>query len=383
MAKVINPFIVTGKIYPEYFCDRVQESARMIKSLTNGNNMVIISPRRMGKTGLIQFCYEKPELKNDYYTFFIDILHTSSLRELTYLLGKEIYETLLPRSKKMVTLFIQTLKSISGKFGFDPMTNLPAFSIELGDIERPEYTLQEIFQILTLADKPCIVAIDEFQQIAKYPEKNIEALLRTHIQKLANSHFIFAGSERHMMQKMFLSSSRPFYHSADMLELKAITPEIYIPFIVKHFESNQRHIETVNVEKVYHLFKGHTYYIQKTFNEAFADTPENNECTLEIIQLAINNLIAYNDTIFREILSNIPEKQKELLYAIAKEGEAERITSSAFVKRHSLTSASSVQAATKKLLDKDIITEINKTFSITDRFFAMWINTIYGKTFTL
>lgn len=353
MAKVINPFVVTGKIYPEYFCDRVQESARIIKSLTNGNNMVITSPRRMGKTGLIQFCYEKPELKNDYYTFFIDILHTSSLREFTYLLGKEIYETLLPRSQKMVTLFIQTLKSISGKFGFDPMTNLPTFNIELGDIERPEYTLQEIFHILTLADKPCIVAIDEFQQIAKYPEKNIEALLRTHIQKLANSHFIFAGSERHMMQKMFLSSSRPFYHSADMLELKAIAPEIYIPFIVNHFESNYRHIETENVEKVYHLFKGHTYYIQKTFNEAFADTPENSECTLEMIHLAINNLIAYNDTIFREILSNIPEKQKELLYAIAREGEAERITSSAFVKRHSLTSASSIQAATKKLLDKD------------------------------
>lgn len=383
MAKVINPFVVTGKIYPEYFCDRVQESARIIKSLTNGNNMVITSPRRMGKTGLIQFCYEKPELKNDYYTFFIDILHTSSLREFTYLLGKEIYETLLPRSQKMVTLFIQTLKSISGKFGFDPMTNLPTFNIELGDIERPEYTLQEIFHILTLADKPCIVAIDEFQQIAKYPEKNIEALLRTHIQKLANSHFIFAGSERHMMQKMFLSSSRPFYHSADMLELKAIAPEIYIPFIVNHFESNYRHIETENVEKVYHLFKGHTYYIQKTFNEAFADTPENSECTLEMIHLAINNLIAYNDTIFREILSNIPEKQKELLYAIAREGEAERITSSAFVKRHSLTSASSIQAATKKLLDKDIITEINKTFSVTDKFFAMWINMIYGKAFTL
>lgn len=60
MAKVINPFIVTGKIEPEYFCDRIQESARLIKSVTNGNNMVIISPRRMGKTGLIQFCYEKP-----------------------------------------------------------------------------------------------------------------------------------------------------------------------------------------------------------------------------------------------------------------------------------------------------------------------------------
>ena len=222
------------------------------------------------------------------------------------------------------------------------------------------------------------MAIDEFQQIAKYPEKNIEALLRTHIQKIRNSHFIFAGSERHMMQEMFLSAARPFYHSADMLELTAIAPDIYIPFIVGHFLKRNRQIEVADVERVYTLFKGHTFYIQKTFNEAFADTPEGEICTLEMIRAAINNMIAANDTIFREILSNCPEKQKELLYAIAKDGEAERITSGSFIKRHSLTSASSVQSAVKKLLEKDIITEINKVFSVTDKLFSMWINQIYG-----
>jgi len=375
---MINPFIVTGKIDPEYFCDRITESARLVKSITNGNNMVIISPRRMGKTGLIRFCYDKPEIADEYYTFFIDILHTSSLREFTYLLGREIYETLLPRSRKMADLFIQTIKSISGKFGFDPISSMPTFNVELGDIDRPEYTLDEIFQYLAHADKPCIVAIDEFQQIAKFPEKNIEAQLRTHIQKLRNCNFIFAGSERHMMQEMFTSAARPFYHSADMLELKAIVPEIYIPFIVGHFEKRNRRIAPADVERVYNLFKGHTYYVQKTFNEAFADTPEGDECTLETLRAAIDNMIASNDTIFREILSNIPEKQKELLYAIAKEGEAERITSAAFIKRHSLTSASSVQSAMKKLLEKDIITEINKVFSVTDKLFAMWINRLYG-----
>ena len=160
MATKTNPFIVTGKIAPEYFCDRVAESARLIKSITNGNNLVIISPRRMGKTGLIQFCYDKSEIRDEYYTFFIDILHTSSLREFTYLLGKEIYETLLPRSRRMAKLFMQTLKSISGKFGFDPVFNLPTFNLELGDIDRPEYTLDEIFQYLNNADKRCNYSAD-------------------------------------------------------------------------------------------------------------------------------------------------------------------------------------------------------------------------------
>ena len=378
MAKTTNPFIVAGRIAPEYFCDRVAEAARLVKVVTNGNNLVIISPRRMGKTGLIQFCYGKPEIEKEYYTFFIDILHTSSLREFTYLLGKEIYETLIPRSRKMARLFMQAMKSISGKFGFDPASGLPTFNLELGDIERPEYTLDEIFRYLDNADRRCIVAIDEFQQIAKYPESNIEALLRTYIQRQANCNFIFAGSERHMMQEMFSSAARPFYNSADMMELKAIPKETYVEFVTGHFKKCQRRIEPGDVEKVYDLFKGHTYYLQKAFNEAFADTPAGSECTTDTLQRAIEAMVASNDTIFREILSNVPEKQKALLYAIAREGEAERITSADFIRRHSLTSASSVQSAMKKLLEKDMITETGKVFSVTDKLFAMWINGIYG-----
>lgn len=378
MAKETNPFIVTGKIDSEYFCDRIQESARLIKSVTNGNNMVIISPRRMGKTGLIQFCYDKPEIRDHYYTFFIDILHTTGLREFTFLLGQEIYNTLLPRSRKMANLFIKMLKSISGKFGFDPITNSPTFNIELGDIETPEYTLNEIFGYLESADKPCIVAIDEFQQIAKYPEKNIEALLRAHIQKIRNCNFIFAGSEKHMMQEMFLSSSRPFYYSSDILELAAIPVDIYIPFIAGHFVKRNRKIHSNDIETVYNLFNGHTFYIQKTFNEAFADTAQGETCTIDTIQTAINNMIYANDTIFREILSNLPEKQKALLYAIAKDGKAKHITSSEFIKRHRLTSASSVQSAIKKLSDKELVTETNNSYMVTDKLLAMWINRLYS-----
>lgn len=383
MKTPINPFIISGRMTQDYFCDRVEESARLIKTVTNGNNLVLISPRRMGKTGLIRFCYEKPAIKSHYHTFFIDILHTSSLRELTFLLGRAIYETLLTRGQKTAQGFLTMLKSLSGSFRMDPVSGMPSFNIELGDIHRPEYTLEEIFKYLEKADKPCIVAIDEFQQIAKYPEKNIEALLRTHSQQCANTHFIFAGSERHMMQAMFLSAARPFYHSADMLELRAIVPEAYVPFVTRHFKNRHRSIQAEDVQKVYDLFRGHTYYMQKTFNEAFADTPEGKNCTIDTIRTAIGNILAANDTVFREILSNIPEKQKALLYAIARDGEAERITSAAFVKRHRLASASSVQSAIAKLLEKDIVTEINKVYAVTDKLFSLWINELYGSSFRL
>lgn len=181
-----------------------------------------------------------------------------------------------------------------------------------------------------------------------------------------------------MMQQMFLSSKHPFYRSADMLELKEIAREVYIPFVVENFKKSGKSITEEIVGAVYDFFRGHTFYIQKTFNESFADTPEGGSCTMEIVRTAITALIDSYDTIFREILSNIPEKQKELLYAVALDGEASAITSAAFIRKHSLSSASSVQSAVKKLLEKDLITENGKIYAVSDKFLGSWISTQIG-----
>ena len=378
MKKVINPFIVSGKIEPEYFCDRVSESASLIKSLTNGNNLVLISPRRMGKTGLIHYCFDKEPISGNYNTVFIDILHTTSLREFTFLFGKSIFEAILPLGQKMLTTFVHTLKSLSGKFSIDLVTNMPTFNLELGDITRPAMTLEEIFTYLENADKPCIVAFDEFQQIANYPEKNIEALLRTHVQRASNTHFIFAGSEYHIMQKMFMSSARPFYNSADTLELKAIDVDVYTRFVIEHMNRGKRTISEELVKVVYRLYRGNTYAMQKTFNELYSITSEDTIVTTDIVITAINNVIDSKEPMFREQLSNIPDKHKPLLYAIAQEGEAVRITSAKFVMDHKLVSASAVQYAATQLLTKGVITKLAGKYSLNDPFFALWINRLYG-----
>ena len=374
-----NPFIITGKIPEEYFCDRKLETQKIILSLTNGNNICLMSSRRMGKSKLIQFCYDKPELHDGYYTFYIDILHTSSLAEFTYVFGQKIFETLRSRNEKMLRTFIQGLKSLNAKFGFDSGSNMPTFSIELGDIVRPEYTLNEIFKWLEEADRPCIVAFDEFQQICRYPEKNIEALLRSHIQHLGNVNFIFAGSERHLISEMFLSSAKPFYNSTRQMELYPIVPEEYIPFVSKWFQAYRKKIGAEDIQKVYQLFEGNTYCMQRTFHEAFINTSTDEICTSDIIQKSISDIIEDNSHAYSRILSQIPTRQKELLYAIAKEGKADKITSGAFIKRHALLSASSVQAAMKKLLELDLITVENASFTIPDHFLWLYIKKLMGE----
>lgn len=382
MARVKNPFIVTGKIEKEYFCDRVVESKAIEKAISNGNNLVLISPRRMGKTGLVRYCYDFEFDKDEYYTFFIDILHTTSLQEFTYLLGRKIYETVLPKSKKMMTAFIHSLKSISGQFGFDPVSNTPTFDLSLGDIVRPELTLEEIFYYLEHADRPCIVTIDEFQQIAKYPEKNVEALLRTHIQNMGNCQFIFAGSEYHIMQEMFLSAAHPFYNSSDILELKPIEEQVYSDFVASWMQRYYRSIEPELVSKVYQLFRGNTYGMQRTFNEVFALMNDGETCTQEVVLQAINNIVDSKEPLFQEMLSNIPEKQKPLLYAIASDGEVEKITSAAFIRKHKLASASAIQYAARQLMLNGMITKLHGKFSLNEQFFDIWINRMYGNGLT-
>ena len=368
-----NPFVVSGRIRPEYFCDRKAESERMIKLLTNGNNVVLKSDRRMGKTGLIQYCFDQPVLHDNYYTFFVDILHTTCLQELVHELGRTVYEQTVPRGKKMVQSFVKALRSIAGKMGFDANTGLPTFSVGLGDIERPEYTLEEIFGYLQQADKPCIVAIDEFQQVAKYPEKNIEALLRGHIQRIDNCRFVFAGSERHMLEQMFNSRNHPFYKSADIMNLGAIDRDVYVEFMCQKFQEKGRSLDAEVAKEVYDMYEGHTYYVQKTMNEAFANTPKGGTCHQETLEASLSDILAGNDYYYREQLSRMTIKQKILLYAIAEEGVAKQITSADFIKRHKLPSASSVQSAIKRLLSEDYVVEDAKQFRVNDRFFRLWI----------
>lgn len=368
-----NPFVVSGRIKPEYFCDREQESARLIKLLRNGNNVVVRSERRMGKTGLIQYCFDQTVIADNYYTFFIDILHTTCLQELVYDLGRAVYDQTVPYGKRLTQKLVQALKSINGKFGFDAATGLPSFNIALGDIDRPEFTLEEIFQYLQQADRPCIVAIDEFQQIAKYPEKNVEALLRGYLQKIDNCRFIFAGSERHLLGMMFDSASRPFYKSADNISLDAITRDKYVAFIEEKFRERGKTMPHSIAAEAYDLFEGHTYYVQKLMNEVFSNLEAGEVCDKETIRYSLHTILEGNDGFYREILSKTTIRQKSLLYAIATDGWASQITSAAFIKRHRLTTASSVQAAIKKLREEDLVVEADRKYRISDRFFGLWI----------
>lgn len=368
-----NPFIITGYIKPQYFCDRREEAKRIVTCVTNGGNLVLMAPRRIGKSKLIDFCLAQDEIKDKFITITIDILRTSSIQEFTYELGRAVFNRAAKRGEKMLRMVVQTLKSINTKFGYDPTTATPTFSLSLGDLTSPQYTLEEIFQCIEQAEQKCIIAIDEFQQISYYPEKNMEAILRTHIQNCSNANFIFSGSERHILDEMFTERARPFYNSAGTMSLDVIPLDKYTAFVKEMLANCGRNIQDDVVAYVYDLFGGNTYYIQKVFHDAFNATTEGSEVTMQTVQDVIDALLLDNDRKFSETLSMLSLPQKELLYAIAGDGEATQLTSSRFVKKHQLRSASSVQAAVKKLLENHIITRNGNSYKVDDQLMNLWL----------
>ena len=374
---VLNPFVVGRYVSDKYFCDREKETEFLIKQIENGRNIALISPRRMGKTGLIRHCFHQSYLSDNYYTFFVDIYATSSLAEFVYLLGKTIYEELKPKKTVWAEKFFQIITSLRVGFKMDAITGEPGFDIGLGDIQTPQTTLDEIFQYLDAADKPCIVAIDEFQQIGSYEEKNVEAMLRTKIQQCKQTMFIYSGSKRHLMSNMFHSSSKPFYQSAISMGLEPIPMDMYVEFANRLFEERGKHVSSELVENVYRLFDGCTWFVQMMMNELFALTEHDETCDVEKLDEARQNVILLQESSYKDLLSRLAPKQKLLLQAIAKERLVRGITSSAFIKKYNRSSASSVQAALKPLLKNDIVTQCDETYRVYDYFFSEWLANTY------
>ena len=368
---IANPFVTNGYISPHYFCDRVEETDLLTRLVTNGNNVALISPRRLGKTGLIHHCFQQDGIKDRYYTFIVDIYATKNLQEFVYELGKAVLSVLRSRGRKAWEKFVNTIGSLRSSISFDINGN-PEWGLGVGDIKVPEFTLDEIFAYLEQADKPCVVAIDEFQVVADYPDNKVEAVLRTRIQKCRNTWFIYSGSQRHMMSEIFVSPSRPFYQSTSLMSIEPIDCEKYIEFAQNLFREYHKDIAREAVITTYQRYEGVTWYVQSVLNALFTLTEPGGSCTEEMIEPAIQQIIAQQSFAYQALLFQLPPKQKEVLMAICKEGKAANLTSRPFLQRYRLT-ASMVQGAIKGLLEKDFITHDMGIYTLYDQFFAQWL----------
>ena len=372
-----NPFVLVGDIPTPYFCDRQQEINRLVRGMYSGENICLVSSRRMGKSKLVKHCSLLPEIKDHYYFFYVDLLHTSSLRDFAFTFGRCVFDVLQNKGEKFVRQFLTAVHSLSATMTVDPLSGMPQFGLSLNHDAQPEYTFDSIFRYLENADKPCIVCFDEFQQIIHYPEKNVEALLRSNIQHLKNARFIFSGSERHLLEEMFNSSAHPFYNSTAYMELGAIPEEAYVKFACHWFEQYKKHIDTELVHLIYRLSESNTYTMQRICHELFDEAAVDVTVDRQMLTRVVNGIIEAETPRYARLLSHVPERQQSLLFAIAKEGKVQKIMSGQFMRKYHLMSSSIVQNAIKHLLELDLVT-INdkKQYSVEDIFLRMYLNRI-------
>lgn len=370
--EIFNPFFIGRYVDKQYFCDREKDTETLVRHILNGRNVALISPRRLGKSGLIHHTFAQDVIKDRYTTIYVDIYATKDLCEMVKALSEAIVKA-VGQKKIWHEKFFSFIKSLRVGFHIDAVSGEPSFDIGIGDIENPDKTIRELFDYMEASEKPCILAIDEFQQIREYPQTNTEAFIRSLVQQCSRTSFIFCGSKRHTMTDIFYSPAKPFFQSVISQSLKPIPMETYVEFAGRMFSQRGKILDRAAAEAIYRMFDGCTWYMQMMMNEMFALTKEGMTCTTEYIDFAWDNIIMAQEDRYQAILYGLAPKQKQLLQAIARDRIVEGITSSDFVKRHRLVSASSVQAALKPLLKNDIVTCEEGTYRIYDYFFADYL----------
>lgn len=366
-----NPFVYQGYVSPYYFCDRTEETEELIANLQNGRNTVLISPRRIGKTGLIKnaFCRIK-ELEKDAKCIYIDIFATKNQHDFVQLLGTAIAQEVMSRERQAMKRLLEFFGSWRPVFSSDPLTGMPTVSVSI-EPTLTETTLKSIFGYLTQSKHQVYVAIDEFQQITNYPETGTEALLRSYIQFAPNVHFVFAGSKRHLMSQIFYSPDRPFYQSTVSMGLEPLHEEIYYLFASHFFEDKKGSISQEAFKYIYQRFDGVTRNIQLVLNRLYETEKHVNKT--EQVDEAIRHVVNRNSMQYEELIGFLTDNQLAVVKAIAKEGLTASPQGSDFIKRYELPGASSVKTALDGLLDKDLVYRSPSGFFVYDRFFELWL----------
>ena len=366
-----NPFVYQGYVSPDYFCDRIVETEELIGNLQNGRNTMLISPRRIGKTGLIKNAFHKlKEIEKDATCIYVDIFSTKNQQEFVQVLGSAITQDVLSRGQRAMKNLLEFFGSWRPVFGQDPYTGTPTISISI-EPSQSTVSLKSIFDYLSLSKREVYIAIDEFQQITKYPETGIEALLRSHIQFIPNAHFVFSGSKRRLMTQIFNSPERPFYQSTVSIGLEPLHEEIYYDFTRRFFEAKKGSFSQEMFHHVYHRFDGVTRSIQLMLNRLYET--EKNVCSEAQINEAILHIVNQSSMQYEELINLLTDNQLSLMKAIAQEGCVVSPQGDDFIKRYNLPSASSIKTALDVLLDKDLVYRTQTGYIIYDHFLAVWL----------
>lgn len=367
--KLNNPFVLTGYYGPEYFCDRVAETKKLCTAIRNESNITLLSPRRYGKTGLIWNSFNELSKNNEFETIYLDIFGTQNLADFTKSFANAVLGRLDTPLERMSETAKRLIQSLRPTLSYDSATGSPSLSFDISP-NLAERTLSEIFAYLTNHNCRTVIAIDEFQQIRNYPEKGVEAILRSHIQ-FAKTRFIFAGSKQHLMRDIFTSPQRPFYQSTLMLPLDTIPEDPYYAFAAGFFTQAGLSLDRSVFHALYSRFSGITWYVQAILWDLYASREAITQESQ--VENAIKERVMANEYDRQMILELLPDGARRLVKAVASEGIVKSPQAGNFISKYGLRAASSVKTSLQMLLENEILYHDRDGYVVYDRFFAEYL----------
>lgn len=376
-----NPFIKSTSIPDQYFCDREEETAEIIRLIENGNNVVLKSQRRLGKSSLIYHVFNQPKIRKGYNTLYVDLMGTGTASEFIAETRRAFLDAGFTRSarvRKQLPGFLQSMAVNLGAALLSAPAEIPSSILPPATVQ---FTLDEVFSFLEKTDKPNLVVFDEFQQTTYYPE-DMPGMLRKTIQRLNNTRIIYSGSNRRLLTRMFEDSTQPFYRSSREINLTILSREPYTRFCKRMFKLYGKSLEDDAAVLAYDIFANSTLSLQELMNEVFASTEVGGKAGCDDVREAILTILRQKDGGFRETLDRIENaRSRNVLRCIASMGIATGLTSSEAMRKYRLDNASAVQNAIKYLTNPKVglVAEIRANhYRIEDKYLELWLQSAVG-----
>lgn len=369
-------FIYGVSVSGENFTDRVEETRRLTMDFENGVNVILISPRRMGKTSLVkkvQSHVDNPKIR----VVYMDIYDCRS----EYDFYNKFATTILKETSGKMDLFLDNVKQfltrLSPKISFTPDPNMD-YSVSLG-ITPKNYAPEEILDLPErMASKMgihIVVCIDEFQQVGEWTDSlTIQKRLRSVWQHQQNTSYCLFGSKKHLLTNLFQNRRMPFYHFGDTIYLKPISTDDWIPFICGKFAEKGKKISEEFVKQICTTVNNHSSYIQQLAWNVMVNTEQ--EVTDEIFQQAISELLAQSGPLFVQQIQGLTTYQMNLIRCLC-QGIHKDFTSKGVLETYQLGSKSNISRLKKTLIEKEIIEEEGDIITLADPVFEIWFKKEY------
>lgn len=372
-----TPFIF-GKIATEKnFTDRESETAYLVQNFTSLINTIVISPRRWGKSSLVNKVAKLAmEQDSNLRVCHIDLFNVRNEAHFYSLLAKKVIASTTTKWEEAVEtarkLFSHLVPKIS--IGTDPSNEI-SIDFDWESVKQnPDEVLDLAEKIAKQRGLKIIICIDEFQNIAEFTDPDyFQKKLRSHWQLHQNVAYCLYGSKRHMMMEVFTNASKPFYKFGDLMFLNKINTPYLVEFFKNRFLDTGKIINEDAANLIVKLVDNHPYYAQQLAQQSWLRTKD--LCTVDIVREAHAALVEQLSLLFVTITETLTTQQLNYLKALIA-GE-ESISSTDVMHRYHISSSTSITRSKATLIKNDILDNVAGEISFQDPIYAYWLKTVF------